>query len=165
MAASEIKIRGFFHVQLVENGRIVGDSGEVPNTIVDQGKLQYLITPLVGGASKFISRMGIGSGTAPNATHTSLPNELSHQTNAASGTRNRPVVATASGSTAGTPYVQFLSTFASSNLFATTTAPIQNVMVINDTTAGGTIFAGNTFAQSTVNTNQDVFVTYQVNFA
>jgi hypothetical protein len=161
---SAVKIRGFFHVQIREqDGRIVGDSGWVPNQVVNLGKFQYLITPLTGGASKFISRMGLGTGTAPAAADTSLQGELSHQTNAASGTRNRPTVTPTV--LAGSTQVQFVGSFLSANLFATTTANIQNVMVINDTTAGGTIFAGNTFASSLLNTNQDVLVTYQINFA
>jgi hypothetical protein len=160
---SVIKLRGFFHVQIREqDGRISGDSGWIRNQVVNLGKFQYLITPLTGGASKFISRMGIGTGTAPAAADTSLQGELSHQTNAASGTRNRPTVTPTV--LAGSTQVQFVGSFLSINSFALSTASIQNVMVINDTTQGGTIFAGNTFPASLLNTNQDVIVTYQINF-
>lgn len=141
---SGVHLRGFFRVHIVEqDGRIVGDSGWVRNTVVNLGKRDYLCTPLAGGTAKSISRMALGTGTAPAATDTALQGELSHQTNAASGTRNRFTVNTSQiGSTA----IEFQATFASSISFATTTCNISNIMVINDTTTGGTIFAGNTFA-------------------
>src|ERR1051325_8686903 len=141
MAKSGIKMRGFYRVRIVEkDGRIVGDSGWVKNTVVNLGKRDYLCTPLAGGTAKAISRMALGTGAAPAATDTSLSGELSHST---SGTRNRIPAATSQiGSTA----IEFQATFASSISFATTTANISNIMVINDTTTGGTIFAGNTYA-------------------
>jgi hypothetical protein len=161
-AESGLRIRGFFRVRLVEqDGRISGDSGWFENTVVNLGKRDYLCTPLAGGTAKAISRMALGTGTAPAVTDTSLQGELSHQTNAASGTRNRFTVATSQiGSTA----IEFQATFASSISFATTTCNISNIMVINDTTTGGTIFAGNTFASSLLNTNQDVQASYRITF-
>lgn len=157
-----MQVRGFFRVHIVEkDGRIVGDSGWFQNTVVNLGKRDYLCTPLAGGTAKAISRMALGTGGLPAATDTSLAGELSHQTNAASGTRNRLTVATSQiGSTA----IEFQATFASSISFATTTCNISNIMVINDTTTGGTIFAGNTFASSLLNTNQDVQASYRITF-
>ncbi|HEX6827151.1 MAG TPA: hypothetical protein VF077_12610 [Nitrospiraceae bacterium] len=159
---SGVQVRGFFRVRLVEqDGRISGDSGWFENTVVNLGKRDYLCTPLAGGAAKSIARMALGTGTAPAVTDTALQGELSHQTNAASGTRNRFTVNTSQiGSTA----IEFQATFASSVSFATTTANISNIMVINDTTVGGTIFAGNTFASSLLNTNQDVQASYRITF-
>lgn len=136
-----VRVRGFFRVRLVEHdGRISGESAWFENTVVNLGKLDYLCTPLRGGAPKSIALMALGTGGAPAVTDTSLAGELSHST---SGTRNRITVNTSQiGSTA----VEFQGTFASAFSFATTTANISNIMVINATTTGGTIFAGNTFA-------------------
>jgi hypothetical protein len=146
-----VQIRGFFRVHIVEqDGRIVGDSGWFENTVVNLGKRDYLCTPLAGGTAKSIALMALGTGGAPAATDTALAGELSHSAN---GTRNRITVATSQiGSTA----IEFQGTFASSFSFATTTANIANILVINNTTAAGTIFAGNTYASSLLNTNQDV---------
>lgn len=142
-----LRLRGMFRVHVMEDGRVVGDSGWVPNTVVNLGKRDYLCTPLAGGTAKAISRMALGTGGAPAAADTSLTGELSHSAN---GTQNRITVNTSQiGSTA----IEFQATFASSFSFATTTANISNIMVINDTTAAGTIFAGNTFASSLLNTN------------
>ncbi len=104
-------MRGFFRVHLVEqDGRISGDSGWVKNRVVNLGMKDYLGAPLVGGTAKSISLMALGTGGVPAATDTSLAGELSHQTNAASGTRNRITCATSSiGSTA----VELQCTFAS----------------------------------------------------
>ena len=161
-SGSGVQLRGFFHVRIVEqDGRIVGDSGWFENTVVNLGKRDYLCTPLAGGTAKAISRLALGTGGAPAATDTSLSGELSHQTNAASGTRNR---FTCNTSQIGSTAIEFQATFASSISFATTTANISNIMVINDTTTGGTIFAGNTFASSLLNTNQDVQASYRITF-
>lgn len=142
---SGVNLRGFFRVRLVESdGRISGDSDWFENTVVDLGKRDYLCTPLAGGTAKAIALMALGTGTAPGASATSLNGELSHST---SGTRNRITVAT-SQIASGT--IEFQATFASSFSFATTTANISNIMVINNTTTAGTIFAGNTFALNDV---------------
>jgi hypothetical protein len=149
-----INIRGFFRVHLVEheeNGepRIVGDSGWVKNTVVNLGKRDYLCTPLAGGTAKAIALMGLGTGGAPAITDTALAGELSHS---ATGARNR---LTCNTSQIGSTAIEWQATFQSITSFATVTANISNIMVINSTTSGGTIFAGNTFASSLLNTNQD----------
>jgi hypothetical protein len=159
-AGSGIVMRGFFRVQLVEqDGRISGDSNWVQNRVVNLGMRDYLCTPLIGGTAKAISLMALGTGGVPATTDTALTGELSHST---SGTRNRITCTTVVlGSTA----VELQGYFSSAFSFATTTAAIANIMVINGTTTGGTIFAGNTFAVSTLNTNQDVQASYRVTFA
>lgn len=157
--ANGVRVRGFFRVRIVEqDGRIVGDSDWFENTVVNLGKRDYLCIPLAGGTAKAISRMALGTGTQPGATDTALDGELTHS---AQGTRNRITVAT---STIGSTAVEFQGTFASAISFATTTANIRNIMVINDTTAAGTIFAGNTFQSSLLNTNQDVQASYRITF-
>jgi hypothetical protein len=157
---SAVQMRGFFRVRIVEHdGRIVGDSGWQKNQVVDLGKRDYLCTPLAGGTAKAIALMALGTGTAPGASATSLNGELSHST---SGTRNRITVNT---SQIASSAIEFQATFASSFSFATTTANISNIMVINNTTTGGTIFAGNTYASSLLNTNQDVQASYRITFS
>jgi hypothetical protein len=140
-AHSGVQLRGFYRVHLVEDGdRLVGDSGWCENRITNDGIRNYLMTPLAGGAQTAVALMMLGTGGEPAAGDTALAGELSHST---SGTRNRITVATSSlGSTA----VEFRATFASSFSFATTTANISNIGLINNTTTGGSIFSGNTYA-------------------
>lgn len=150
---SGVRLRGFFRVHIIEQEdgqpKLVGDSGWFENQVVNLGKRDYLCTPLAGGTAKSIALMALGTGGAPAATDTSLAGELSHSAN---GTRNRVTVAT---SQVGSTAIEFQVTFASSFSFATTTANISNILVINNTTSAGTIFAGNTFTSSLLNTNQD----------
>lgn len=151
---------GFFRLQIVEDSdkgvKVVGDSGWVKNTVTNLGKDQYLAQLLAGMAgSKQVSHAALGTGTAPGATGTSLEGELTDASNL------RCAVSPTTVNSSGT--VQFAFTLASGIITAAKT--IQNVGLFNiSTTAGGTIFAGNTYATSSLNTNQSVIGTYQIRF-
>lgn len=152
-----IKIRGFLRVHILENGKVVGDSGWKPNQVVNLGFQHYLCDLLgQGGTSKQISRMMLGTGTAPGATDTTLNGEL----NTATYTRTTVTYAAVSSKTA-----RFTATFASANSHITAAVTLQNIGIINNTTSAGTLMAGNTYATSQWNTNQDVQTTYEIRFA
>lgn len=152
-----IKVRGFFRLHTIEDGRIVGDSGWCPNTVVNLGFSQYLVDLLgQGAASKQISRMMLGTGTAPAAADTTLNGEL----NTATYTRTTVTFANTGSKTA-----RFTATFASANSHITAAVTLQNLGIINNTTSGGTLMAGNTYATSQWNTNQDVNATYEIRFS
>ena len=68
--------------------------------------------------------------------------------------------AATNGSTSG----QFTATFSSADSFVTNTQNLSNIGLFA-TSAAGTLFAGNTFASSSCATNQNVNVTYNINFA
>lgn len=166
-----INVRGFFRVNIVEHEehgmpRIVGDSGWVQNMVVTLGKVQYLALALGAQAgSKQISRMALGTGGEPASNATSIAGELA-DASGASSTRNRPVVGTPTTGQSGVSVsVQFAATWASALSFATTTHNISNIAIINNTDNAGTIFAGNTFASSLLNTNQDVQASYVISFS
>lgn len=158
---SGIRVRGFYRVNIVEHDevdgapRIVSDTGWTENQITTVGKQQYLALAIAGNAgSKSVARMAIGSGTVPATNSTSLDGEFADMTGASS-TRNRASVATSTGG--GTNMtVQFAATWASLTQFVTTTHPLANIGLFNSTDNAGSLFAGITFAQSTLNTNQDV---------
>lgn len=155
----EVRIRGFSRVQIVEDGRVVGDTGwhKVPNQVVNLGFRDYLCNLLGKQAGSLqISRMMLGTGTAPASDATSLPGEL----NTATYTRT-----TVSFSLSGSTRANFLGTFASSSSHITATTALQNIGIINDTTSAGTLFAGNTYTVSTWQTNQDVNATYSILFS
>ena len=153
-----MNIRGFSRVQIVEDGRIVGDSGwQGPNQVVNLGFRDYLCNLLgLQAGSLQISRMALGTGTAPGAAATGLEGEL----NTATYTRT-----TVGFSLSGSTRANFLGTFASSSSHITATTALQNIGIMNDTTSAGTIFAGNTYTVSTWQTNQDVNATYSILFS
>jgi len=145
-----VGIRGMFRIHLMKNGQLVGDSGWVGNTIVNLGFNQYLVS-LIGAiaGSKQVTHMALGTGSQPGAADTSLQGE----------TDKRTTITAATSSASKT--CRFTATFGSSDSFVTATRNISNVGLFN-TSSGGTIFSGNTFASSSCATNQDVNVTYDI---
>jgi hypothetical protein len=145
-ALEKVAVRGFFRVQITEDDKVVGDSDWQENQVTNLGFNQYLVSTLGAIAgSKQISRMALGTGTAPGAADTTLNGELGE------GVRAAVTAATSSGSKT----VRFTATFASAASFVTANRNISNVGLFN-TESGGTLFAGNTYASSTVATNQNV---------
>ena len=153
MQKDSLRLRGFFRVQLTEDDKIVGDSGWKQNVITNDGFDQYLAKTLGGlSGSKQVSHMALGTGGAPATNATSLTGEV----------QERASVTAASSS--NSKAVQFTATFSSADSFVTDTRNISNVGLFNSS-ASGTLFAGNTFASSSVATNQNVNATYVINFA
>ena len=156
-AGSVVNVRGFFRLQIKEGQKVVGDSGWRENTVVNLGFSHYLVDLLGQGAnSKQISRMMLGTGTAPGVTATSLDGEL----NTATYTRTTVSFTNTSSKTA-----RFTGTFASANSHITAAVTLQNIGIINNTTSAGTLMAGNTYTTSQWNTNQDVNATYEIRFS
>lgn len=154
---SDVKVRGFFRLNLEEDGEIVGDSGWQENTITNLGYAHYLAALLGDYAnSKQVTHAAVGTGTAPGAAATSLEGELTH----AAGSRDA-VSAASNGSTA----VQFTGTFASGDSHNTTTIDISNIGLFQQSnTETGTIFAGAAYGSSSWATNQSVNYTYEITF-
>jgi len=148
-----IRIHGSFHLQILENDEIVGDSGWHENQVVDLGFLDYLCKSLGSSTgSKYITHVGLGTGTAPGATDTSLQGEV--------GTRQSVTFATSSNS----KKARFLATFAAGWHTSSAAYDISNIGLFN-TSSGGTLFAGNTYASSSCASNQAVNVTYDIDFS
>lgn len=150
-----VKVKGMFHLQIEENGQIVGDSGWKENLVTNLGFNQYLVSALGSiSGSKYVSHMALGTGGAPVATDTTLAGEQT--------VREAVTAATSSGSKT----VRFTATFASADSFVTATKNISNIGLFNSvTSATGTLFAGNTYASSACATNQNVNATYDIIFA
>jgi len=148
-----IKVRGFFRVQITEDGKgVVGDSEWQKNQVVNLGIQDYIVDWLVGdtASGKSITHMALGSGSAPASNGTNLAGEVVKR-------------AAVSTSIVSSRTAQFTAQFASSNSFVTNTQNISNIGLFN-TSAAGTIFAGNTYASSSCATNQNVNATYQIRF-
>lgn len=148
-----LKVTGKFRIQIDENGKIVGDSGWKYNQITNLGFNQYLVSTLGAIAgSKQISHMAVGTGGAPAAADTALTGEQAV----------RASVTAATSSSSKT--VRFTATFSSANSFVTATANLSNVGLFN-TSSGGTLFSGNTYASSSCATNQNLNATYDLIFS
>ncbi len=146
-------VRGFYRIQITKNDKIVGESGWLENQVVNLGFNHYLVSTLGAIAgSKQITHMALGTGSQPGAAGTSLEGEQS--------VRTTVTAATSSGSKT----LRLTATFGSSDSFVTATKNISNVGIFN-TSAAGTLFAGNTYASSACATNQNVNATYDIIFS
>jgi hypothetical protein len=150
--------RGFFRLQIMDHtsGKptIVGDSGWKINQITNAGYSNFIIGPMIGANSSSIAYAALGTGTAPASSDTGLLGEL--------GSSNaRFAVA---GALTGTKSIQWTGSL-NSNVYQATAA-INNVgLFAVSTTRLGTVAAGNTFATSTLQTNQTVNLTYSITFS
>jgi hypothetical protein len=149
-----IKVRGFFRLNIVDpDGTIAGDSGLRENTVTNLGKQHYLAELLgaVAGSSQ-IGYAALGTGSAPNATHTTQDGEL--------GENVRDAV---SKSQNGSTSIVFYGTFASADSFVTATRNLSNIGLWA-TNTGGSIFSGAAYTSSSCGTNQAVNYTYTITF-
>jgi len=149
-----VKARGFFRLKIGEtvNGklRIVSDSKWQQNQIVDNGFQKFIVSSLGGIANSLqVGYVGIGTGTAPNATH----NTLNGETGTRKATTNTLV---------GTGTMQATASWASGD-HPGGTPSIANLGLFNSVSSGS-MCCGNTFASSAWNSNQAVSVTYQIRF-
>lgn len=154
-----VGVRGFFRVQLTEEGKVVGDSGWRENQVTNDGISQYIVNWVLGDTAngKSVTHMALGTGTQPASNGTALSGELTHASNA------RKTVST---SVVSSRTAQFTAAFNSADSWLTASANISNVGLFNTSTTNvGTLLAGNTFTSSAVATNQNVQVTYQVRFS
>ena len=153
-----VKAKGFFRLQIMEDGKVAGDTGWQKNQVTNDGINQYLCYALgtAVGTPKNIAFAMLGTGTAPAATDTSLNGEITDV--AAARCAVTPT-------TIASKTVQFAFTLASSVYTAPHT--IQNVGLINhsSTATAGTIFCGNTYTTSALATNQSVNGSYQIRFS
>lgn len=163
MSKEGMKVKGMFHLQIEENGKIVGDSGWQENQVTNLGFnniVNQLGTSLTGSK---ISHAALGTGGAPAASDTSQTGEV--VTNG-SGSVVRAALTAATSS--GSKTLRNTATFSSANSFITASANISNIglwATSGPTTASGTLIAGNTYTSSALATNQNVNITYDLIFA
>ena len=158
--AEGIRVHGFHRVRLTEGSgepgsKIIGESDWKQNVVVNEGFDDYLCA-LLGNTtnSKQIGFIALGTGTKPGAAHTSLDGEIMGSTE-----RKAPDVSVTSSKT-----LRFTATFYSSDSFLTGASNLQNVGLF-EASAANAIFAGNTYSSSSCNTNQNVNVTYDIQFS
>jgi hypothetical protein len=151
-------VKGFFRLNIIDHSgkkpKVVGDSGWCQNQITNAGYSNFIIGPMIGANSSSIAYAALGTGTAPASSDTGLLGEL--------GSSNaRFAVA---GALTGTKSAQWTGSL-NSNVYGATAA-INNVgLFAVSTTRAGTVCAGNTFATSTLQTNQTLNLTYSITFS
>jgi hypothetical protein len=152
----QTKVRGFFKLNIVNpDGTIATRGAWRENQIVNTGYQDMLMYLLAGSAGSLRpSHAALGTGTVPASSATTLNGEL---------TESAGRMALTPG-TSGSKTVQYTFTLNSGVIAAAST--IQNVGLFSGSTqAGGTMFAGNTYATSALATNQAVNGTYTIAFA
>lgn len=151
-------VRGFFRAQVEdESGRIVGDSGWQENQVLNDGIQQYIVNWVLGdtGNGKSVTHMAIGTGGAPASNDTTIAGQVTNGKRAAVST-----------SVVSSRTAQFTAAFASSDSFLTASANISNVGLVNTSATNlGTFLCGAAFASSTIATNNNLNITYQVRFS
>ncbi len=151
-----IVTKGFYRLNIVNpDGSVAGDTGWKQNQIVNNGYQQFLMYLLAGSAGSIRpSHAALGTGTIPASAATSLAGELTEATGRCALTTG----------TSGSKTVNYTFTLASGVIAAAST--INNVGLFSGSTqAGGTLMAGNTYATSSLATNQAVNGTYAISFA
>lgn len=151
-----VTAKGFFRLAIKEGDKVVTDSGWKANQITNLGFQNFIVGSL--GAIANSSQVGyfaLGTGGAPAAADTGLSGELTDASN---------LRFAVSPSAVSSKTLQLTGSLASN--IVTATHNISNVGIFaGSTTAAGTLFAGNTYASSQLNTNQSVNVTYQIRFS
>jgi hypothetical protein len=148
-----VKVRGFYHVQIVDGDKIVGDSGWNANQVTNLGFNQFLVSALGSiSGSKYVSHMALGTSGAPAAADTALTGEV--------GTRTAVTAATSSSSKT----LRLTATFAAGWHTSAGAFNISNIGLYNSSSSG-TLFAGNTYASSSCASNQAVNATYDIIFS
>lgn len=180
-AHSPVRVKGFFRLQITEdrdghavvvgdsgideNGRLINGDGFRENQVTNDGITEYLVKPVMGAAGLAVSRMALGSGGAPAASDTVLAGENFHKST--NGTTNSR--ASVSTSVVSSKTAQFTAAFISANSFVTASVNISNIGLFNSYLTSlanvGTLLAGNTYASSSLATNQNVNATYQLRFS
>lgn len=151
-----VTAKGFFKLQIKEGGKVVSTSDWMPNQITNLGFQNFIVGSLGAVASSSqVSYFALGTGGAPAAADTALSGEITDASSLRFGV---------SPSAVSSKTLQLTGSLAS-NLI-TATHNISNVGIFaGSTTAAGTLFAGNTYSSSLLNTNQSVNVTYQIRFS
>ena len=153
-------VKGFFRLNIIDhsNGKaeVVGDSGWKENQITNVGYETYIVGQVGSIAGSLRpSHLALGLGSTPASNGTGLESELVD----AAGCRIAVTPSAVSSKT-----LQFVGTLASNVITATRAIANIGIFATSSITAGS-IMAGNTYAASTLQTNQSVNLSYQIRFA
>ena len=156
MVKQKTILTGFSRLRIGERDKdgklkIVGDSKWTgPNEVVNEGFLNYIVQSIGSIAgSKYITHAALGTGTEPGAAANTLAGE----------TADRKAT---SNSAVASKTLQCTAEWASGD-HPGGSPTIQNIGLFN-TSSGGSLCCGNTYATSAWASNQGVSATYQLRF-
>ncbi len=152
-------VRGFFRLNIRENGKVVGDSGWIENLLTNVGISKFMHGFSGTTGTLQVSHISIGTGGVPASDATTLPGEGLEASKRASVTGN--LSSTIRADSTNTSTMQFAATLASSDAFITIANNISNIGLFNSIT-DGSLMAGNVYASSALATNQNVEMSYQI---
>lgn len=151
-------LKGFFRLNIKEDGKIVGDSGWLENLVTNDGIDKFVARSFAGSAGSLqVSHISIGTGGAPTSADTVLAGESLEASKRAAVS----LAFTQRAASNGTATMQFAATLASSDNFITIANNISNIGLFNSVTSG-TLMAGNTYTSSALATNQNIEMSYQI---
>jgi hypothetical protein len=159
------KVSGFFRLNIVEHdsgeAKVVGDSGWLENQITNYG-YESCIVGRVGSVASvtpvYPQYVALGSGTTTASNATGLGSELT------GGTASSSIRVALTPTAVSSKTARFVGTL-TSGYFSTTQA-IQNIgLFAVSSITQGTIIAGQTYTQSTLQSNQSVNCTYELRFS
>ena len=154
-----LHIKGFFRLQIEQDGKIVGETDYFPNTVGNVGLEQYAAYGIGASAgSKQLSYFALGSGGSMATDGTTIPSEVLQASKRASISAKSFSSRTVSN---GSASLYLYGQFASADSFVNNSYDISNIGLGNSV-SGGTLFCVQTFNSSQVSTNQNVNVTYQI---
>ena len=156
--SDSVKVKGIFRLQLVDpDGNIAGDSGWVENAIMPKGFQEFIAGAVCKGAgSSQVNYAALGTSTVAT-NDTALSGELT-------GSKRATAVGVTSSSTDFDGIASFTAVFNSTQNLVTGTGSIISNIGLFASSSGGTMFAGTSYTASTLASNQNVNVTYQINF-
>ena len=145
-----ISLRGFFRVQIVDKktGKIKGDSGWMKNQITNYGLNSCICAAPIGAASVQAAGLLLGTGTEPASSAVELDASLSAYYSAFA-------YSSILSSLTARMSVSFDGTLGS-------VAALKNIGVF--AASDGSLIAGNTFATSSLGTDQDINCSYEIRY-
>ena len=158
--AQMLKLEGFARIQVAKDGKIVGDSDWVKNTITARG-LEDCIAGGIVGSGTAVSHLALGTGTAPatdDGTAVLDGEVMGTNSNAVRQAYTGSVITAADGSGVT---CRWIATFSSND--RDSTFDIANIGLY-EASSGTGLMAGTTYASTNVDTNQDVYASYEWQF-
>ena len=153
------RLKGMYRLNIINpDGKVVGDSKWCENTITQTGYQNFLMYLLAGSAgSSRPAYAALGTAGTPASTDATLVNQLTE-------TGAKPALTTG---TAGSKTVNYTFTLNSGTIAAASTIANVGLYFYSAASAAntsGSMMAGNTFASSSLATNQAINGTYQIIF-
>jgi hypothetical protein len=157
--AQTLTLKGFARVKVEKDGKIVGDSGWVQNTITDYGLDDCIGQGITGGGTQ-VGFLALGEGSAPASDDGTATLDQEVMGTDAAAVRQADAGGVTSNSNGVT--VQWIASFSSAD--RDSTFDIANIGLYSGATGTG-LMAGTTYSSTNVDTNQDVYASYNWEFA